>query len=133
MRKEMVIVIIIVISVVIINIITDNYTDSSIFTMNNKLEEIYNIAITNLEKDVKKDENAIRKMNDLRDQWNNINRKLAFYIEHDEIEKVDTSIVEINEYIYLGLYDEAIPEIKKCSFILDHIKHKGRLQIINLF
>ena len=97
-----------------------------------KLEEICDMANASLEEE-KENNQIIEKMDALREEWSNFSKKLAFYIEHDEIEKVDTSIVEINEYIKLGLYDEAIPEIRKCSFILEHIKNKGELQVINLF
>lgn len=133
MQKEMVIVILIIIVVVIVNAVTDNYTNKSISNINSKLEEISDMARQNLLNDVKEDKKADEKMEELRNEWNSINKKLAFYIEHDELEKVDTSIVEINEYLKLGLYDEAVPEIKKCIFILEHIKDKGSLQIINLF
>lgn len=133
MQKEMVIVILIIIVVVIVNAVTDNYTNKSISNINSKLEEISDMARQNLLNDVKENKKADEKMEELRNEWNSINKKLAFYIEHDELEKVDTSIVEINEYLKLGLYDEAVPEIKKCIFILEHIKDKGSLQIINLF
>ena len=90
-------------------------------------------VLYDLYEEEKENNQIIEKMDVLREEWSNLSKKLAFYIEHDEIEKVDTSIVEINEYIKLGLYDEAIPEIRKCSFILEHIKNKGELQVINLF
>ena len=132
MQKEMIIVAIIIVVVVGVNITTDKYTKKCVSEINMKLEEICDMANASLEE--KKENNQIIEMMDaLREEWSNFSKKLAFYIEHDEIEKVDTSIVEINEYIKLGLYDEAIPEIRKCSFILEHIKNKGELQVINLF
>jgi len=133
MQKEMIIVILIIVAVVIVNAITDNYTEKSVSNINSKLEEICNISRENLSKDISDDMKLNEKMNELDTDWKKINKKLAFYIEHDELEKVDTSIVEIKEYLGLGLYDEAIPEIKKCIFVLEHIKNKGNLQIINLF
>lgn len=132
MQKEMIIVAVIIVVVVVVNITTDKYTKKCVSEINMKLEEIYDMANASLEEE-KENNQIIEKMDALREEWSNFSKKLAFYIEHDEIEKVDTSIVEINEYIKLGLYDEAIPEIRKCSFILEHIKNKGELQVINLF
>ena len=132
MQKEMIIVAVIIVVVVGVNITTDKYTRNCVSEINMKLEEICDMANASLEEE-KENNQIIEKMDALREEWNNFSKKLAFYIEHDEIEKVDTSIVEINEYIKLGLYDEAIPEIRKCSFILEHIKNKGELQVINLF
>lgn len=132
MQKEMIIVAIIIVVVVGVNITTDKYTKKCVSEINMKLEEICDMANASLEEG-KENNQIIEKMDALREEWSNFSKKLAFYIEHDEIEKVDTSIVEINEYIKLGLYDEAIPEIRKCSFILEHIKNKGELQVINLF
>lgn len=132
MQKEMIIVVIIIIVVLAVNITTDKYTNNCVSAINLKLEEICDMASASLEEE-RENNQMIEKMDALREEWSNFSKKLAFYIEHDEIEKVDTSIVEINEYIKLGLYDEAIPEIRKCSFILEHIKNKGELQVINLF
>lgn len=132
MQKEMIIVVIIIIVVLAVNITTDKYTNNCVSAINLKLEEICDMASASLEEE-RENNQMIEKMDALREEWSNFSQKLAFYIEHDEIEKVDTSIVEINEYIKLGLYDEAIPEIRKCSFILEHIKNKGKLQVINLF
>ena len=132
MQKEMIIVAIIIVVVVGVNITTDKYTKKCVSEINMKLEEICDMANASLE-EKKENNQIIEKMDALREEWSNFSKKLAFYIEHDEIEKVDTSIVEINEYIKLVLYDEAIPEIRKCSFILEHIKNKGELQVINLF
>ena len=132
MQKEMIIVAVIIVVVVVVNITTDKYTKNCVSEINMKLEEICDMANASLEEG-KENNQIIEKMDALREEWSNFSKKLAFYIEHDDIEKVDTSIVEINEYIKLGLYDEAIPEIRKCSFILEHIKNKGELQVINLF
>ena len=132
MQKEMIIVAVIIVVVVVVNITTDKYTKNCVSEINMKLEEICDMANASLEEE-KENNQIIEKMDALREEWRNFSKKLAFYIEHDEIEKVDASIVEINEYIKLGLYDEAIPEIRKCSFILEHIKNKGELQVINLF
>lgn len=134
MKKEIIIVSIIVIATIILNIITQQYTNSAVTTMNNKLEEIEQIAQNNLEnKELSQSNLIINKTENLNREWNKLNKNLAFYIEHDELEKVDTSIVTLSEYINLQQYEEAIPEIKKCEFIIAHIKDKESVKIINLF
>ena len=61
------------------------------------------------------------------------NKKTAFYIEHDELEKVNTAMTKFNSYFELEEYTEAIPELENCQYILNHIKEKESMQFINLF
>ena len=58
---------------------------------------------------------------------------MSFYIEHNELEKVNSSLVRFKSYIELEDYQEAITELEECKYILEHIKDKQRMQIINLF
>ena len=127
MFKESVICIIIVVVIFSLDVFTQDYTNKTTL-------EITKIFSDLKEQILKEDKEQITKqIASLEESWKGRHNKLAYYIEHDEIEKVDKSIVEINEYIKLGLYDEAIPEIRKCSFILEHIKNKFRLEIKNVF
>ena len=59
--------------------------------------------------------------------------KLAYYIEHDELEKVETQIYAIKGFCEVEKYDEILPEAEKCSFILKHIEEKTKLSVKNIF
>lgn len=127
MRKEIIIVLLIIVIIFATDIITQNFTKNSISVMNEKLDNIKTYVINN---DIN---NLNLEIKDLNEKWTDINNKMSFYIEHDELEKVNSSLVKFKSYIELEEYSEAVPELEECKYILDHIKEKQRLKIINLF
>ena len=127
MRKEIIIVFIIIIMIFATDILTQNFTKKSISLINEKLDNIKTTIINNETNDLKSE------IKNLDENWTDINNKMSFYIEHDELEKVNTSLVKIKSYIEFEEYSEAVPELEECKYILDHIKEKQRLKIINLF
>lgn len=140
MKKELIIVIIIVIAIIILDAITHNYTKTNFAKINEQLEQIKEMSknIDKKEKERKSDENS--KQQELQEEikimeenWKAINKKTAFYIEHEELEKVNASMIKFKSYIQLEEYTEAIPELENCKYILDHIRDKEAMQIINLF
>lgn len=127
MRKEIIIVLIIIIIIFATDILTQNFTKKSISLINEKLDNIKTTIINNETNDLNSE------IKNLDENWTDINNKMSFYIEHDELEKVNTSLVKIKSYIEFEEYSEAVPELGECKYILDHIKEKQRLKIINLF
>ena len=133
MKKELIIVIIIVIAIIIIDTITQNYTRNSFDKINNELEKIKEI-INKIDDQEKNSQQELQeKIKTMEEDWKIINRKTAFYIEHEELEKVNASMIKFKSYIQLEEYTEAIPELENCKYILDHIREKEKMQIINLF
>ena len=133
MKKELIIVIIIVIAIIIIDTITQNYTRDSFEKINNELEKIKEI-INKIDDQEKNSQQELQeKIKTMEEDWKIINRKPAFYIEHEELEKVNASMIKFKSYIQLEEYTEAIPELENCKYILDHIREKEKMQIINLF
>lgn len=132
MKKELIVVITILIIAVLVNFFVDRYTDRSISSLNTKLEAVANMA-NEINSENGEQDTVVTDFKNVSEEWEKVKSKMAFYIEHDELEKVSTSIVAIEEFLKLGSYDDAIPEIKKCMFILEHIKEKQSFSIINLF
>ena len=133
MKKELIIVIIIVIAIIIIDTITQNYTRDSFEKINNELEKIKEI-INKIDDQEKNSQQELQeKIKTMEEDWKIINRITAFYIEHEELEKVNASMIKFKSYIQLEEYTEAIPELENCKYILDHIREKEKMQIINLF
>ena len=142
MQKEIIIVIIIVITIISADVLTQKYTKDSFTNINSKLDEIKRIG-KELEEIDKSDDNETKsqekkeklkeKIEMMQSDWKKINKKTAFYIEHDELEKVNASMTKFNSYFELEEYTEAIPELENCQYILNHIKEKESMQFINLF
>ena len=148
MKKELIIVIIIVIAIIILDTITHNYTKINFAKINEQLEQIKEISediyimekeqdiAENTSKEGKENDNKTSKQEKLKtmeEDWKTINNKTALYIEHEELEKANVSMVKFKRYIQLEEYTEAIAELENCKYILDHIRDKEAMQIINLF
>lgn len=120
MFKEIFICILILSMIFVGNYITQSYTSKSVKEISNKLIEI--------EDEMKKESIENKKIKDkIGEMSNNLeekHNKLSYYIEHNEIEKVETEITSLKSYVEVEQYDEAINEIERALFILNHIKDK---------
>ncbi len=128
MYKEFVISIIIIVSMLGLDRVTSNY-----------LEESVNIVTENaasLKEEIEKEdeENIIdEKYNMLYDEWKKRYEKLAYYIEHDELEKIETSLVSAKSNIDTKQYERVIEELDKSNFLLEHLRNKDALNLKNIF
>ena len=129
MKKEIIIVVIIVILIIIGHIITQNYTKKFFENISVSLEKIEEkIDNDNIEK-----QNLKNELDDIQEKRNEKYDILAYYIEHDELEKVETQLISMNANIKVQDYDKTIEELEKCKFILEHIKDKDSLKLVNIF
>ena len=131
MKKELIICIIIVFLIIIGNIITQNYTKECVAQMNEKLD-ILKEASLNAELETENSE-VSKQVREIENKWNEYQEKLAYYIEHDELEKVESQIFTMKGFSEIEKYDEIIPELEKCVFILEHIQDKTKINIKNIF
>ena len=76
---------------------------------------------------IKKAEEEISK------QWEEMFSRLAYYIEHEELEKFSKNLENIKTYIRIEKYEEAIKEIREGIFILNHIEDKYSFNLQNIF
>lgn len=129
MKKELVICIFIIAVIIILNIVTQSYTKECVSQMNERLDILKEAS---LEEDIE-EENITTEINNIENKWNLLQEKLAFYIEHDELEKVETQILAMKGFAEIKKYDEIVPELDKCIFILEHIQDKTVLNIKNVF
>ena len=67
------------------------------------------------------------------EQINGMFSKLAYYIEHEELEKVSRNLENVKTYIKLGQYEEGIKEINEVIFVLNHIEDKYSFNLQNIF
>ena len=109
--------------------LVENYTDYAVKLMDDKLDI--------LEKSIKEDEinrkNVKDNLEEAINSWKNVYERLAYFIEHDELEKVETELTELKANIEQENYEEVVPNIEKGIFILNHIREKFRLNLKNVF
>ena len=134
MKKEIIICIIVVIAISIGNIITQQYTKESVATLSNDLEELkldLNNKIKNEEE--KTNDELSNSVDKITKDWESRHNKLAYYIEHNELEKVEDNLTGLDSLVSTEEYAEAIKELDKCVFILRHIEEKYAFNLENIF
>ncbi len=127
MYKEVVICIIIIVMIVSLDIFTQKYTQKT-------TSEITQIFADLKGEILKEDKNKIgEKVKILDEMWGQKHNKLAYYIEHDELEKVDTAIVCLKSYAETEDYSSAVAELDEGKFVLEHIQKKYAFNLENIF
>ena len=132
MQKETIIVIFIVILIFLGNIVTQKYTSKSVAELNEKLDGIKS-QIINLGKDRMNNDEVKDMVKEAQDDWNSKHDKMAYYIEHNELEKVDTAIIILGADLETNHYEEAISKIEESKFVLKHIQEKYAFSLQNVF
>lgn len=128
MHKELIISIIIVIFIFGLNYITQKNTDIAVESVSAYLEKTKSDV---LEQNPDK-EKATKKINETFDKWEELDDVLAFYIEHDELEKVKTALTSAKSYIEVEEYNQSVEAIDKCVYILDHIHEREMFSLDNI-
>lgn len=127
MYKEVVICIIIIIVIVSLDIFTQKYTRSTTSDITQIFSDLKGEIL-------KEDKDKIdEKVKILDEKWGQKHDRLAYYIEHDELEKVDTAIVSLKSYVETDDYSSAIAELDEGKFVLEHIQKKYAFNLVNIF
>lgn len=129
MVKEFFICTIIFILIFIGNGITQGYSRSSIENINEKLANLRE----EMNKEEISDEEVLKKEEEIDKQWQEMFSRLAYYIEHEELEKFSRNLENAKTYIRLKEYDNATKEINEGIYILNHIEDKYSFNLQNIF
>ena len=127
MNKEIIICIIVIVFVITIDIISQNFTKDSIKKITDNLDALRNVV----KEEVVEESNNITE--NILDMWDEKYEVLSFYIEHTELEKVKTELVELKANVEEEQYGEAVGNIDRSTYLLEHIKQKMTFQIKNIF
>lgn len=129
MYKEIIVCILVVILIISMDLLSNNYTKKVFFSINESLGNLRNEMLKE-DKDVNKINDEITKVEQ---EWNSKLNLLSCYIEHNELEKVARQLTLIKGNIDVGEYNQAIPQLDDCVYVINHIKDKESLLIRNLF
>lgn len=127
MYKEFIIIFLVIALIVTLDVITNNYTKASVNVLTEELSSLEQIL------QEEQSEEITSKVSNINNEWKKRYGKLAYYIEHDELEKVGTEITKISAYINVQEYDEAQNEIDTAIFILQHIEDKEKFSVRSIF
>ena len=127
MLKEAIICIVIIIGILGLEFYTQNFTSKSV----SEITEIFDKIEEKLEeKDV---EDAQKEINKISGKWEEKQKKLAYYIEHDELEKVHTAIVLMKSYTETQDFPSAMAALEEGKFVIEHIQEKNSFNLQNIF
>lgn len=127
MLKETIICIIIVIGIFGLELFTQNFTEKTV----SEITEIFDRLKENISK--QDTEQINYEIKNIDSKWEDMHKKLAYYIEHDELEKVETAIVTMKSYIETDDFSSAMAELAKGKFVLEHIQEKNSFNLQNIF
>lgn len=127
MMKETIICVIIVVLIVSLDIFTQGYTQRATSEITQIFKELKEEML------IENKEQIDNKVEILDEKWGQKHDALAYYIEHDEIEKVDTAIVSLKSYVETKDYSSAVAELDEGKFVLEHIQKKNAFNLENVF
>ena len=127
MIKETIICVIIVISIIGLEIFTQKFTEKSV----REITEIFGKIEENISKqDIEQINNEVKNISI---KWEEKQKQLAYYIEHDELEKVHTAIVTMKSYTETKDFSSAMAELEEGKFVIEHIQEKNSFNLQNIF
>lgn len=129
MVKEIVISTISVIAIVVGNNVTNSYANETLENIN---EEIKNLRSVISSEEVNSEE-AKEKIDEIFKTWQEKQTKLAYFEEHDELEKIEQGLTEIRGNIEMEENQEAVVQADKTMFIINHLQEKLNLRLENIF
>lgn len=137
MIKEVIICLISLVTILIGNNVTQTYTQTSMNEASNQLEEIkLNIKSPidgNIDKENIDNFYIEGKVNDIHNYWDLKHDSLAYFLEHDELEKIETSLTHLRSNIETKEYEEAILDIDTTIYLLNHLEDKTAFKLENIF
>lgn len=127
MLKEAVICIVIVSGIFGLEFFTQNFTEKAV----NEVTDIFDKIEENISKrDIEQINTEIKNIDS---KWEDKQKKLAYYIEHDELEKVHNSIVTMKSYVESEDFSSALAELAEGRFVIEHIQEKNSFNLQNIF
>lgn len=129
--KTLIIAIVIVIIVIILDIIFENYSKNSIQKVNKNIDKLYTIFEDEKENyDSKKLEKlAIN----ARKEWKKREDILSCFIEHDEIEKINSKLDVLYVQIKNEVWMDAKTTTSEVKRLIKYLEGKYELSVQNIF
>ena len=127
MYKELIIIIVVIILIVGLDVITNKYTKETLQILSGDLKILREYI---LDEDKEKSKDQMKK---IKENWEQRYKILAFYIEHDELEKVETEMVKLQADIDVEEFKHCVSELETIIFILEHIQEKEEMHLRSVF
>lgn len=130
MKREIIITVITILIIIFGDIVTQNYTKKCVKETNDSLIDLKQ-KILNKKENNKDDLKSYSEY--IYTNWRNNTKGLAYYIEHNELEKIDIQIQIITADLEAETSEDAISEIEQAIYLLHHIEEKRAFKLKNVF
>ena len=139
LKKEIFFICFIILFIISLELITNYISKKSVDTIYPKIVSI-NLSLE--KNNVMKENNTLDKRDKekLQDEiiklkrcWINMQDKLSYFFEHNELEKVTKSIVVLEENAKNEEYTNALEDGKEFIYWLEHFNEKDSLKLKNIF
>ncbi|MCI8291436.1 MAG: DUF4363 family protein [Clostridia bacterium] len=126
MYKELIISAIVIILVIVVNFVMGKLVDDKL----NRVIDL--LAETRTAIEDKDYEKANGKVEEIDKHWESSERFLSCYIEHDELEKVETEFTSLKACLEIE-EEDCLEYIDRMSFVVEHIEKKDDFVLENMF
>ena len=126
MYKELIISAIVIILVIVVNFVMGKLVDDKL----NRVIDL--LAETRTAIEDKDYEKANEKVEEIEKHWESSERFLSCYIEHDELEKVETEFTSLKACLEIE-EEDCLEYIDRMSFVVEHIEKKDDFVLENMF
>ena len=128
MFKEFIICVFIVIAIIFGDVITQDYTKEVVSNLSDSLSNLRNDV---MEQNV--DNQKIKSgVENVAKQWEEKRNKLSYYLEHNELEKIETEFTAIKSDSETTDYQQLVESIDKSIFLLKHIEDRYAFNLENI-
>jgi len=132
--KNTIIIIIILIIIIGGSIFLQNSLNSIGEDLSKDLEELKNDV--GYEKQKENNNNTNNKLEGkaeiIYDKWEKESKKWAIFVLHEELDRLETALINIKSTIQTEDFKETVKEINYAIFLVDSIKDKEKIKIKNL-
>ena len=124
---KVIVIIVFMIVILVLNWLVGSYTDKAINNMEAGVAQLKKTLLAgNYEESKKQSEK-------LRDNWNEYENKFAYFMDHEEIEKLSVKVYAIDENASNKYYELALEDSIETKFLLEHVKDKLKWKLNNVF
>ena len=127
MYKEIIIIVTVITLIVALDILTNNYTKNTVSIMSEELSALREDILE------KNKESAQYKIVAILNKWQKKNDVLAYYIEHDELEKIKTQLTGLAANINVQEYEPSMVQLDTAIFLLENLQEKQKLDLKSMF
>lgn len=127
--KEILIIIISILIVIIGSNISQGY-------LNKTSDELIQ-DIEMLREEIKKAQNSEENISkqlakDLYNKWEKVEKNWSIIVIHNELDLIELALISMKTYIEENEYSDAIKELEKSNYLIEHINDNEKLELKNI-